>query len=138
MIEKIGLFLLIAISVAGGMTVYSLTSKVAPLGGFQAVDLTIATSSVRRGQFICGATTSVAVAEFSGRTWFRAVNVSGNLVTLGLITTSTDAVTSGQGITLVASSTNYWDTGESNVNWTGMIGCVANVTGSVVSYTQSR
>lgn len=123
------------------------------LGALDNVDLRVATSSVNNGTATCGTSSSIAIAPLSGRNWGRITNRSTSTVFIGLNAqnTSTEALTAGTGIQLDPvglvgsmqttssfSGKNYFDLGESGINWVGAFSCVANASGSPISFTHTN
>ncbi len=122
-----------------------IVSVVSKKGGLLGGLIDLDTSQISQGSFTCGATSTVLLAAYSGRSWLRLTNVSINRVSFAF-TTGTVSGAAGtfavinQGVTLgtVTSSNNVWDSNESNVNWPEVVHCVADVTSSLVTYIQAR
>ena len=118
-----------------------LEGKSSVLGGFSSFDVATSTSS----SFICGAATSVGLGAYSGRAFLKVWNDSTSTVylSLSLNTTSTPAVTrTGIRLSPVFTTTTIadssWDMNETGINWPHVFTCIANNTGSVVTYIQGR
>ena len=108
---------------------------------------------ITQGQFTCGATSSVALAGLSGRSWVRFQNTTGTTINFMLASTTaaSEVAYIGRGIQLdpvgalplnattgTFSGRTYWDSNESGVNWPHIFNCVASASNSVVSYIQAN
>jgi hypothetical protein len=144
----IGWLALLAIIIVFAIIFYG-NSSGGLLGGIDNIDLNRGQSGRPEiGSFVCGTTSSLAIASLSGRNWVRmqttlgSAGISSSPVSLAMTTNTASFATIGQGIELDSATSSggreYWDSGESGINWTGSFHCVAVVTGTVVSYIQAN